>query len=78
MYSLKNEKGGEAMTEAEKNISTVDIAWNCYPAVNGSTAFGKLSKYRDGYAVVHGASYDGKIYLKAKNGTWSATKKAVI
>ena len=60
------------------NTSTVDIAWNCYPAVNGSTAFGKLSKYRDGYAVFLGASYDGKIYLKTKNGTWSATKKAVI
>lgn len=60
------------------NISTMDIAWNCYPAVSGSTAFGKLSKYRDGYAVFHGASYDGKIYLKTKNGTWSATKKAVI
>ena len=60
------------------NISTMDIAWNCYPATNGSTAFGKLSKYRDGYAVFHGASYDGKIYLKTKNGTWSATRKAVI
>ena len=61
------------------NTSTVDIAWNCYPAVNGSTAFGKLSKYRDGYAVFLGASYDGKIYLKHQNGgVWSATKKAVI
>lgn len=60
------------------NMSTMDIAWNCYPAVNGSTAFGKLSKYRDGYAVFFGASYDGKIYLKTKNNTWSATKKAVI
>ena len=60
------------------NISTVDIAWNCYPAVNGSTVFGNLSKYRDGYAVFYGASYDGKIYLKTKNGTWGATKKAVI
>lgn len=60
------------------NLSTMDIAWNCYPAVNGSTAFGKLSKYRDGYAVFLGASYDGKIYLKTKNDTWSATKKAAI
>ena len=60
------------------NYSTMDIAFNSYPAVNGSTAFCKLSKYREGYAVVHGASYDGKVYLKIKNGAWSATKKAVI
>jgi hypothetical protein len=60
------------------NISTVDIAWNCYPATNGSTVFGKLSKYRDGYAVVYGASYDVRFYLKHQNnGTWSATKKVV-
>lgn len=60
------------------NCSTMDIAFNSYPAVNGSTAFCKLSKYRDCYAVVHGASYDGKVYLKSKNGAWSSTKKAVI
>ena len=59
------------------NLSSMQIAWNCYPAVTGTTVFATLSKYTsDSYAMVFGASYDGRIYRKAKNsGSWGATVK---
>lgn len=61
-------------------VSTMPVAWNCYPAITGSTVFASLSKYTSGsYAVLHGASYDGRIYTKVKSaGVWAACKKGVI
>lgn len=69
----------EGLLDDMPNMSSMDIAWNCYPAVTGTTVFAKLSRYTSAnHAVVHGASYDGKVYLKSKMNTWGATKKVVI
>lgn len=60
-------------------MSSMQIAWNCYPAVAGATVFATLSKYTsDSYAVVFGASYNGAAYLKTKQNLWEATKKVVL
>lgn len=60
------------------SMSSMQIAFNCYPAVVGTTVFATLSKYSsDSYAVMHGASYNGATYLKTKQGVWSPTTKEV-
>lgn len=69
----------EGLLNDMPNMASMDIAWNCYPAVTGTTVFAKLSRYSSAnYAVVCGASYDGRLYLKYKNNTWKPTKKVVI
>ena len=69
----------ESLLADMPNMSSVDIAWNCYPAVTGTTVFAKLSRYTSAnYAVVHGASYDEQVYMKAKMNTWKPTKKGAI
>lgn len=67
----------DSLLDGMPDMSSMQIAWNCYPAVTGTTVFATLSKYTSGsYAVVFGASYDGRIYRKAKNGSvWGATVK---
>ena len=60
-------------------ISSMQIAWNSYPAVTGNTIFATLSKYTsNSYAVVFGASYNGTVYIKRKFNTWQATQKGSI
>ena len=60
-------------------ISSMQIAWNSYPAVTGNTIFATLSKYTsNSYAVVFGASYNGTVYIKRKSNTWQATQKGSI
>ena len=67
------------LLDSMPNLSSMSIAWKCSPAIGEAAAYGTLSRHTSaGYAVVHGASYDGRIYIKTKYQSWNATKRVVL
>lgn len=67
------------LLSAMPNLSTVHIAWKCYPALGQAAAYGTLSRHTSAnYAVLYSAAYDDKIYIKQKQNTWKATRRVVI
>ena len=65
----------DALIEAKfatlSNNTTLQLKFDCYPAVSGSVFFGTLWKYSANYGVLTGWSYDGSIIRKVKiGGAW--------
>lgn len=62
----------DALIEAKfatlSNNTTLQLKFDCYPAVSGSVFFGTLWKYSANYGVLTGWSYDGSIIRKVKTG----------
>lgn len=67
------------LLDSMPNLSTMQIAWKCYPALGQAAAYGTLSRHTSAnYAVLQGAAYDDNFYIKQKQVVWKPTRRLVV